>query len=177
MKTSVFIATSLDGFIARSDGSLDWLMEATPVDGDHGYEQFMAGIDVVVMGRNTFETVLGFDDWPYEGKRVVILSRTLNEIPRSLQGKVQLHRGPVRSLYDTLVGAGCQGLYIDGGLTVQSFLRENLVDELTITRIPVLLGDGLPLFGHLGRDLALRHISTRPLAGGLVQSTYTTRLS
>jgi len=175
LKTSVFIATSMDGFIARSDGALDWLMAATPVDGDHGYDAFMASIDVIVMGRNTFETVLGFEDWPYDGKRVVILSRSLDEVPHSLAGKVQLHRGPANALYESLARAGCQGLYVDGGQTVQSFLREDLVDELTITRIPVLLGDGIPLFGHLGHDITLRHLSTRSLAGGLVQSVYTTR--
>ena len=175
VKTSVFIACSLDGFIAREDGNLDWLMERTPVDGENGYDAFMAGIDVIVMGRNTFETVLGFEEWPYESKRVVVLSRSLDDIPKSLHGKVQLHRGPVRALHDALAANGCQGLYVDGGLTVQSFLRDDLVDELTVTTIPILLGSGIPLFGHTGRDIPLRHLGTRTLAGGLVQNTYTTR--
>jgi len=176
VKTSVFIASSLDGFIAREDGNLDWLMSRTPVDSDTGYDAFMAGIDVIVMGRYTFETVLGFDDWPYEGKRVVVLSRMLDEVPVTLAGKVTLHPGPVRALYDALAASGCQGLYVDGGQTVQSFLREDLVDELTITTIPVLLGRGIPLFGHTGHDIPLRHTGTRQLPGGLVQDSYTTRL-
>jgi dihydrofolate reductase len=176
VKTSVFIASSLDGFIAREDGNLDWLVARTPVDGDSGYDAFMAGVDTVVMGRYTFETVLGFDDWPYEGKRVVVLSRMLAEVPASLADKVALHSGPVRALYDALQASGCQGLYVDGGQTVQSFLREDLVDELTITTIPVLLGRGIPLFGHTGHDIALRHTGTRQLPGGLVQDTYATRL-
>ncbi|WP_028104834.1 dihydrofolate reductase family protein [Pseudoduganella violaceinigra] len=176
MKTSVFIACSLDGFIAREDGNLDWLMSRTPVDGENGYDTFMAGIDVIVMGRNTFETVLGFEDWPYEGKRVVVLSRAMDDMPASLQGKVQLHRGPVRALYDSLAANGCRGLYVDGGLTVQSFIREDLVDELTVTTIPILLGAGIPLFGHTSRDIPLRLMGTRQLPGGLVQNTYATRL-
>lgn len=176
MKTSVFIASSLDGFIAREDGSLDWLMASTPAEGDTGYDAFMAGIDVIVMGRYTFETVLGFDDWPYESKRVVVLSRMLDEVPAALAGKVALHPGPVRALYDSLAASGCQGLYVDGGQTVQSFLREDLVDELTITTVPILLGCGIPLFGHTGHDIPLRHTGTRQLPGGLVQDTYATRL-
>lgn len=176
MKTSVFIASSLDGFIAREDGNLDWLMARAPLDGDTGYDAFMSGIDVVVMGRHTFETVLGFGAWQYEGKRVVVLSRMLAEVPASLAGKVVLHPGPVRALYDALLASGCQGLYVDGGQTVQSFLREDLVDELTITTVPVLLGRGIPLFGHTGHDIALRHTGTRQLPGGLVQLTYATRL-
>jgi dihydrofolate reductase len=176
MKTSVFIASSLDGYIAREDGNLDWLMAATPVNDEHGFDAFMARIDVIVMGRYTFETVLGFDEWPYEGKRVVVLSRMLDEVPASLTGKVELHPGPVRLLYDALVAGGCKGLYVDGGQTVQSFLREALVDELTITTIPILLGSGIPLFGHTGHDILLRHLSTRRLPGGLVQDVYSTRL-
>ncbi|WP_342119352.1 dihydrofolate reductase family protein [Pseudoduganella sp. OTU4001] len=176
MKTCVFIASSLDGFIAREDGNLDWLMERTPASSDTGYDSFMAGIDVIVMGRYTFETVLGFDDWPYEGKRVVVLSRMLDEIPASLVDKVSVHPGPVRALYDSLASSGCQGLYVDGGQTVQSFIREDLVDELTITTIPILLGRGIPLFGHTGHDIPLRHTGTRQLPGGLVQDTYTTRV-
>lgn len=176
MKTSVFIACSLDGFIAREDGNLDWLMAHTPADGDNGYDAFMAGIDAIVMGRNTFETVLGFDEWPYEGKRVVVLSHSLGDIPASLQGKAQLHRGPALALHEMLEVKGCQGLYVDGGQTVQSFIRENLVDELTITTIPILLGSGIPLFGHVSRDVPLRLTGTRSLPGGLVQNTYTTRL-
>jgi dihydrofolate reductase len=175
MKISVFIATSTDGFIARPDGDLDWLVAATPPDDEHGYFAFMADIDTVVMGRNTFLTVLGFEEWPYEGKRVVILSRTLERIPETLLGKVQLHRGPVRALADLLASVGSQGVYVDGGQTVLSFLREDLVDELTITRIPILLGDGIPLFGHLGHDIALRPMRTRELSGGLLQTTYSTR--
>jgi dihydrofolate reductase len=175
MKISVFIATSTDGFIARPDGDLDWLVAATPPDDEHGYYDFMADIDTVVMGRNTLQTVLGFEEWPYEGKRVVILSRTLDHVPEGLQNKIQIHRGPVRALADVLASVGCQGVYVDGGQTVLSFLREDLVDELTITRVPILLGDGIPLFGHLGHDIALRHLRTRELSGGLLQTSYSTR--
>jgi dihydrofolate reductase len=173
MKTYIFIAASLDGYIARADGNIDWLMAATPPGDQHGYGEFIAQIDTIVMGRKTFETVLGFDDWPYDGKRVIILSRTLAAIPARLSGKAELHRGPVRELHGALAAGGCHGLYIDGGQTVQSFLRESLVDELTLTCIPILLGSGIPLFGALPDDLPLQHVATRVIADSLVQSSYT----
>jgi dihydrofolate reductase len=175
MKTCIFIAASLDGYIARSDGSIDWLIAATPTGDQHGYNEFIAQIDTIVMGRKTFDTVLGFDGWPYEGKRVIVLSRTLESIPARLSGKAELHRGPVLELHAALAAGGCQGLYIDGGQTVQSFLREGLVDELTLTHIPILLGSGTPLFGALPHDLPLQHLCTRVIADSLVQSTYACR--
>jgi dihydrofolate reductase len=172
MKTCIFIAASLDGYIARANGSIDWLIAATPPGDQHGYNEFIAEIDTIVMGRKTFETVLGFDGWPYEGKRVIVLSSTLEGIPARLAGKAELHRGPVRELHAALAAGGCKGLYIDGGQTVQSFLREGLVDELTLTHIPILLGSGTPLFGALPHDLPLRHQRTRVIADSLVQSSY-----
>jgi dihydrofolate reductase len=175
MKTSIFIAASLDGYIARSDGRIDWLIAATPPGDEHGYNEFIADIDTIVMGRKTFETVLGFDGWPYEGKRVIVLSRSLAAIPDRLAGKAELHRGPVLQLHAELITVGCKGLYIDGGQTVQSFLREGLVDELTLTHIPILLGAGTPLFGALPHDLPLWHQRTRVIADSLVQSTYSCR--
>lgn len=174
MKASVFIATSLDGFIAREDGNLDWLLGATNSTDDHGYAEYMATIDVLVMGRNTFEKMLTFDHWPYAGRRVIVLSTSLKKdrIPEALVGKVEIHAGPVPSLVKFLAASGCSSIYVDGGQVVRSFMKERLIDEITITRIPVLIGSGIPLFGSLHQDIKLQHLKTKTFDSGFVQSTY-----
>lgn len=171
---SVYIATSLDGFIARSDGDLDWLLSAATSDDDHGYAAYMAGIDTLVMGRNTFEKVLTFGEWPYPDTRVVVLSRTLSveDIPVALRSGVSLHAGPVEALVQSLVEAGAKGVYVDGGQVIQAFLAAGLLNELTITRIPILIGQGISLFADAGRDIVLEHLRTRAFDSGFVQSTY-----
>ncbi len=170
MKASVFIATSLDGFIARPDGALDWLPEnAEP----HGYDEFIATVDAIVIGRKTFETVLSFDAWPYGPKPVVVLSTTLSKV-RVLDGAVcDVMAGSPGDIVERLAGRGLKHLYIDGGVTIQGFLRAGLIQRMTITRIPVLLGSGIPLFGSLPQDIRLEHVATRTYSGGLVQSEYT----
>lgn len=175
INASVYIATSLDGFIARADGDLDWLTGAAASAGeDHGYAAFMASVDVLVMGRNTFEKVLTFGEWPYPGKRVAILSTSLKcgDIPASLGDAVEIHPGPIPELVRHLEATGSTSIYVDGGKVIQGFLREGLIDELTITRIPVLIGSGIPLFGALERDIRLTHVATRSYENGFVQSTY-----
>lgn len=192
VQVSVYIATSLDGFIARPNGDIDWLDSAgsngadEPDDTanesrgseepeDFGYEAFMATVDCMVMGRNSLEKVLTFPGWPYEGQRVVVLSTTLAEPPPQAQGKVEMCREDPAALVERLRKEGCQRLYVDGGKTIQSFIRQGLVTDLTITVIPVLLGKGLPLFGELGGvagDLRLKHQATKSFSNGFVQSVY-----
>ena len=170
MPCSVFIATSIDGFIARTDGSFDWL-PANPEP--HGYDEFIATVDAIVIGRKTFETVLSFDAWPYGPKPVVVLSTTLTEV-RVPDGAVcDVMAGSPREIVDRLAGRGLKHLYIDGGVTIQGFLRAGLIRRMTITRIPVLLGSGIPLFGAIARDIRFEHAATRTYSGGLVQSEYT----
>jgi dihydrofolate reductase len=169
MKASVFIATSLDGFIARANGDIDWL----PAGGgeEHGYEAFMATVDALVIGRKTYETVLAFDTWAYGKKPVFVLStRTLAPAP---PGAVLEHMsGDPAGIVSQLAARGIRHIYVDGGITIQRFLQAGLIQRLIITRIPVLLGDGIPLFGPLDRDVVLRHVGTRQYASGLVQSEY-----
>jgi dihydrofolate reductase len=169
LKASVFIGTSLDGFIARADGGLDWL----PTGGgeEHGYEAFIATVDALVIGRKTYETVLNFDSWPYGEKPVFVLSTgTLAPAP---PGAVVEHMsGPPAEILAQLAARGVQHVYVDGGITIQRFLQAGLIQRLIITRIPVLLGSGIPLFGPLQRDIVLQHVGTRQYAGGLVQSEY-----
>ena len=170
MKASVFIATSLDGFIAREDGGLDWL----PADGGepHGYTEFIATVDALVIGRKTLETVLGFDAWPYGTKPVVVLSTTLSAVTVPDGAVCEVMAGTPREILARLAHRGMKHLYIDGGVTIQGFLEAGLIQRLIITRIPVLLGRGIPLFGPLSHDIRLEHVGTRSYPSGLVQSEY-----
>jgi dihydrofolate reductase len=169
MTVSVFVGTSLDGFIARANGDLDWL----PAGGGepHGYNEFFASVDALVIGRKTFETVLSFDTWPYGDKRVVVLSSRPVDLSAAA-GLVEQMAGPPAQIVARLAASGAHHLYVDGGITIQGFLRAGLVQRLVITRVPVLIGDGIPLFGSLSRDVRLRHIATRDFPSGLVQSEY-----
>jgi dihydrofolate reductase len=169
MKLSVFIGTSVDGFIARPGGELDWL---PPGGGEeHGYEAFMESIDALVIGRKTYETVLGFNAWPYGNKRVFVLStRPLAAAPA---GAVVEHlSGSPDHIVSRLEALGIRHAYVDGGITIQRFLRAGLIHRIIITRVPVLIGEGIPLFGVTGGDIPLKHIATRHYPSGLVQTEY-----
>ncbi|GAA4326573.1 dihydrofolate reductase family protein [Pontixanthobacter gangjinensis] len=169
----VFIATSLDGYIADKNGGIDWLHSIpNPDQTDMGYSEFMAGIDAIMMGRNTFETVCGFDmDWPYQ-KPVYVLSHSLTEVPDSLEGKVEILNGPLKKVLKDIHAKGYNDLYIDGGKTIQSFLKEDLIEEICITIIPVLLGDGIRLFQDLPKKLDFECISTRIFLEQVVQNHF-----
>ncbi|HZI76595.1 MAG TPA: dihydrofolate reductase family protein [Gemmatimonadales bacterium] len=170
MKASVFIATSLDGFIARKDGALDWL----PHDGGepHGYDEFIATVDAIVIGRHTFETVLAFEVWPYGTKPVIVLTSTPSAWTAPAGAVCDFMTGSPAEICDRLRPRGLRHLYVDGGITIQRFLNAGLIQRLIITRIPVLLGDGIPLFGQLRNDIRLEHVGTRAFPSGMVQSEY-----
>lgn len=169
-KNSVYIATSLDGYIADKNGKIEWLDSISiPDNEDMGYADFINGIDALVMGRTTFETVLGFDvDWPYK-KPVFVLSNSLNEIPESHKGKAHLVKGTLSEILKQIHKKGYPRLYIDGGNTIQSFLKEDLIDEIIITVFPVLLGGGSPLFSELPKELEFELIESRVYLNQLVQ--------
>jgi dihydrofolate reductase len=169
MTCSVFIGTSLDGFIARPNGSFDFLPEGGE---PHGYNEFIATVDALVIGRNTFETVLAFPEWPYGDKRVVVLSSQPLDFSKVRGGVVEQMGGAPAEIVSKLAANGAHHLYIDGGITIQNFLRSGLIQRLTITRVPVLIGEGIPLFGALPRDVRLRHIATQQYSSGLVKSEY-----
>ncbi len=172
MKTTVYIATSLDGFIARKDGNIDWMINIeNPTNDDYGYADFTSTIDAIVMGRGTFEKVLSFPSWPYE-KRVFVLSTTLKDVPSNLEGKVNLLSLTPKDLLSHLSKEGYSSIYVDGGKTIQGFLKQDLIDELIVTKIPVLIGSGIPLFGHLDHDLGFQHMETKTYPNGLVKSHY-----
>jgi dihydrofolate reductase len=170
MTVSVFIGTSVDGFIARPNGDIDFL---PPGGGEpHGYAEFMASIDALVIGRKTFETVLGFASWPYGGKRVVVLSSHPVDLSMVRGGIVEQMAGPPAEIVSRLATSGAHHLYVDGGITIQRFLRAGLVQHLIITRVPVLIGEGIPLFGTLPHDIRLRHVTTQHYPSGLVKTEY-----
>jgi dihydrofolate reductase len=170
MTASVFVGTSVDGFIARVNGGLDWLPEGGGEP--HGYDEFMAGVDTIVIGRKTFDTVLAFEAWPYGDKRVVVLSNHPVDLSGVRGGKVEQMSGAPADIAARLAASDARHVYVDGGITIQGFLREGLIDRLVITRVPVLIGEGIPLFGALPHDVRLRHIATRHFPSGLVQSEY-----
>jgi len=165
---SVFVGTSLDGFIARKDGTFDFLPENPE---PHGFEEFLASVDAIVMGRNTYEVVLPFPEWPYGDTRVVVLSSRPLDLSAA-RGRVEHMSGTPEEIVARLAATGAQHLYVDGGITVQRFLGAGLIHRLIVTRVPVLIGEGIPLFGSVPHDVKLRHVSTRSFPSGLVQSEY-----
>jgi len=174
IKVSVYIALSLDGYIAKKDGSIDWLRgNAEPDPGeDYGFQSFFDNVDALVMGRHTFDKVLDFEGWAYGEKPVFVLTHRPVDMPAELNDRVTLLQGDPEKIVTQLAERGLKQLYVDGGETICQFLNAGLVDTLTLTRIPVLLGEGIPLFGLLERELRWKHIKTRSYPDDLVQSTY-----
>ncbi len=169
MKASVFVGVSVDGFLARRDHALDFLPEGGGED--HGYTKFFASVDAMVIGRKTYEVVLGFGGWAYGKKPVFVLStHELRPAPR--EATVERLSGDPAEIWAQLEARGFRHLYVDGGETIQRFLRAGLIQRLVVTRVPVLIGEGIPLFGPTGHDIALKHVATRTYASGLVQSEY-----
>lgn len=169
MKTSVFVGTSLDGFIARLDGAYDFLPEGGGEP--HGYDEFMATVDALVIGRKTYETVLSLSEWPYADRLTVVLST--RPLARPPTGAVVEHMsGAPADIVSYLRRRAIRHAYVDGGITIQRFLVAGLIQRITITRVPVLIGTGIPLFAAIPRDVRLRHIETHQYPSGLVKSEY-----
>ncbi len=189
-KISVYIATSVDGYIAREDGSLDWLegsggddrgtapesdtADVGSGDEDYGWSEFFNSVDTMVMGRATFQFVAESGQWPYEGKRVFVLSSSLGrkDVALHLADKLEILSMEPSEVVAKLADEGAEHVYVDGGVTIQRFIRAGLIDELIVTRVPVLLGSGIPLFGELNEDVRLRHVESHGFESGLVQSKY-----
>jgi len=170
MPCSVFVGISVDGFMARPDGSVDFLHAGEGVP--HGFEEFYASVDAVVIGRNTFEWVLSYGQWVYGKMRVVALSSRPLDFNQYPEAHIEQMSGEPADIVAKLAATGSNHLYIDGGVTIQRFLRAGLIDRLIITRVPVLIGQGIPLLGALPQDIHLNHVATRSYPKGLVQSEY-----
>ncbi|MBG5919833.1 dihydrofolate reductase family protein [Providencia stuartii] len=174
MRNIIYIATSLDGYIADANNLLDWLFSVpNPEQDDMGFSAFMQRIDAVVMGRNTFETVCNFDgEWPYN-KPVFVLSNSMKAIPEKLIGKaIHLVRGDITGVIDSIHRAGFHTLYIDGGSAAKQCLVEDLIDEMIITTVPILLGGGTPLFGHVKEPLQFIHVKSERYFDYMVKNTW-----
>lgn len=173
LSCSTFIACSLDGYIADRNNGIEFLeMIPNPNQLDMGYLAFNKNIDALIMGRNSFETVCSFDvPWPYD-KPVFVLSNTLTQIPDKFQGKVQLVNGSIELVLAELESKGFHRFYIDGGKTIQSFLKKDLINEMVITVFPVLLGGGVPLFGSLSEHLSFELVKSATYLDQLVQLHY-----
>ena len=167
----VYIGTSLDGFIARTDGDISWLIKFGDANAIEAYNEFIATVDVIVIGRGTFETVLGFPSWPYD-KPVFVLSSTLRDVPDGLREKATISSLKPFELLRHLSDQGFRAAYVDGGKVIQSFLAADLIDSLIIAKVPVLIGSGLPLFGSLDNDIDFEHVRTSTYSNGLVRSYY-----
>ena len=172
-KNKVFIATSLDGNIADKNGGIDWLHSIpNPNNNDMGYGEFFSQIDALVMGRTTFETICGFDmEWPYK-KPVYVLSNSLTNVPKEYKGKAEIVNGSLKEILNKIHKKGCNSLYIDGGKTIQNFLKEDLIDEITITTIPYLLGGGIPLFSELPNRLDFECVGSKIYLEQVVQNHF-----
>jgi len=177
-ETRIYIAATVDGFIARPDDRIDWLEHDSGGE-DYGWEEFRGLLDAIVLGRRTYEQVLGFGvEWPYEGLAAVVWSRTLGAaaVPAALRDEgVEVSALEPSALLADLGERGIRRVWIDGGQTLQAFLAAGLVDVLSVTRIPVLIGEGIPLFGALPQDVHLEHLETRSFGSGVVRSDYAVR--
>ncbi len=167
-KISIYIAASIDGYIARKDGGLDWLEYGHVGDEDYGFKKFINGIDALVLGRNTYDVVSGFGEWPYKGKRVIVLSNTLKEVRK----EAELFCGQLADLASVLHSEGIKHVWVDGGITVSKFLESGLVDDITISVIATVLGSGIPLFSTMNREHKCHLVSTQSYPSGLVQLKY-----
>ncbi len=165
---SVFIATSVDGCIARPDGRIDFL-DGVQLEGeDYGFAAFYASVDALVMGRGTWDVVNAFPEWPYEGKRVVVLT----DRPAEPRRGETIASGGVVSLLERLHAEGVRRVYVDGGVVIRQFLAAGVVDDLVLSVIPVILGDGVRLFGAGVPELSLTLVESRSWPTGLVQLRY-----
>ena len=171
MKTSVYIGTSLDGYIAKPDGNIDWLTIYGNDDAIHAYEEFMNGIDAIVIGKGTYEKILSFPSWPYV-KKAFVLSTSLKQLPDTLKDNATLLSMKPKELLSYLSEMGFSSIYVDGEKVIQDFLKEDMIDNLIISKVPVLIGNGIPLFGFISADLKFKHMRTETQSNGLVRSYY-----
>lgn len=187
MKCSVFIATSADGYIATAEGSVDWLHSAGNQDADMsenpdmGFNDFIASVDCMIMGRKCMETLAAFElppeQWPYGNIKIYVLSHSVKVAPENLRDKVEMYSGDILTLVNRLDGEGYKNAYIDGGATITSFLNHQLINEMIITKAPVVLGNGIPLFGKIDQPIELEQASAQAFPNDYIQVRYTVRYS
>ncbi len=182
MKCSIFIGTSADGYIATEDGSVAWLEQAGDVnanmgsEADMGFNSYIQSVDCMIMGRKCLDMLSSFNltdkDWPYGNIRIYAMSRSIKEAPKNIRDRVEMFNGEITDLVSQLEDEGFKHAYIDGGATITSFLNKKLLNELHITRAPILLGSGKPLFGKLDNSIKLINAKAKTYPNGFVQQSY-----
>lgn len=182
MKCSVYIATSADGYIATSDGDVDWLHTAGNFEAgmsenpDMGFDEFIASVDCMIMGRKCMDAIAGFnltpEQWPYGDTKIYVLSNTMKEPPENLRNKVEMYSGDILKLISQLKSSGYKHAYIDGGTTITNFINLQLLNEMTITKAPIILGKGIPLFSELNKSIKLTNIEATVFPNGFIQERF-----
>lgn len=167
-KVSVRVGQSIDGYIAKKDGNIDWLYYGHSGDEEYGFKDFINSIDGLILGKNTYEVVSNFDQWPYDGKRVIVLSNSL----KNVRPEAELYTGSLKDLLSKLHSEGIKHVWVDGGVTISKFLEEGLVDEISISVIAMILGSGIPLFNPMNAEHKCELLSTKSYPSGLVESKY-----
>jgi len=181
MKCSVYIATSVDGYIATADGGVDWLhtagnLEVDMGSEDMGFQSYMDSVDCMIIGRKCMEMISSMnitpEQWPYGDVRIVVLSNTVKKPPENLSGKIEMYSGDIQDLIIKLESSGFKHAYIDGGSTITSFINLELINEMTITKAPVLLGGGKPLFGKINKNVKLENAKASSFPNDFIQVKY-----
>ena len=191
MKCSIFIAPSADGYIATSDGGVEWLeLVGKPLSKEEesnklmkqfndSFSNFINSVDCMVMGRNLMQVLSGFnltsEQWPYTNTKVIVLSKTLKTVPANLKDKVEIHSGSIPELMNRLEKEGYKHAYIDGGQVITSFLNLELINELILTQAPVLLGEGIPLFGKLSKQILLQDAKATAFPNNFIEIKYSVK--
>ncbi len=166
-KLKLFIASSLDGYIARPDGSVDWLF----TDGDYGYHEFYNSIGTVLMGRKTYDKVLEFGDYPYKDKRSIIFTR--QDTSLQVTDKPEFVSGDIVKFTDSLRRSESDDVWLVGGSQIiRLFLEQDLIDEIILSIHPVILGNGIPLFDRIKKEVRMELINDVSFESGLVQLYY-----
>lgn len=182
MKCSAYIATSVDGFIATKEGGVDWLhtagngKELTGEHADMGFSAYLSSVDCMIMGRKCMETISAMkltpEQWPYGNLRIITLSNTLKVAPENMQAKIEIFSGDLNDLVMSLHQEGYKHAYIDGGTTIQAFINLKLINEITVTKAPILLGEGIPLFGKTEHPIKLEKAESLAFENDFVQLKY-----
>jgi len=182
MKCSVYIATSADGYIATTDGGVDWLHSAGDPNADMsknpdmGFNRFIASVDCMIMGRKCMQAISSFnltdEQWPYPETKIYVLSHSIIKPPPNLTGKVEMYSGDITELMQQLEASGHKHAYIDGGATITAFINLQLINEMIITKAPVILGKGIPLFGEINTRVNLINSEAVAFPNDFIQIKY-----
>lgn len=168
IRLSVFIASSIDGYIAAPDGGLAWLEGAARPDEDYGYDRFLASVDGLAMGRGTYDHIAHLDPLPFGDRPVFVFTHR----PAAARGGVTFWDRSPREAARAWSGLGLTRVYVDGGGLISAFLAEDLIDDMVLMTAPVVLGQGRPLFHPFARTFQLKLDGVQTWPSGFVSRSY-----